>query len=187
MAHQSRFCICSVREFPECQNWVEAAAAAALFFQIVREKKKTKKKVTLGSLGLLGCFSSKRQKFIFFLDFCCFTQFYYCLKGDVTNARTLPQSSICWEKWARWPKWQRQAFFFAAGMPDSLQVKKRQNIIFPYSRASIGGNWEIYENYPKNLIQVIFGVNIQMDRFSPSKLYCLAKLSKGHLANWCHH
>ena len=41
MAHQSRFCICSVREFPECQNWVEAAAA--LFFQIVREKKKRKK------------------------------------------------------------------------------------------------------------------------------------------------
>ena len=149
MAHQSRFCICSVREFPECQNWVEAAEAAALFSKS-SEKRRREKKVTLGSFGLLGCFSRlKRQKFIFFLDFCCFTQFYYCLKGDVTNARTLPQSSICWEKWARWPKWQRQAFFFAAGMPDSLQVKKRQNIIFPYSRASIGGNWENYENYPK--------------------------------------
>ena len=147
MAHQSRFCICSVREFPECQNLSWGGCAGA-FFQIVR-KEEDKKKVTLGSLGLLGCFSSKRQKFIFFLDFCCFTQFYYCLKGDVTNARTLPQSSICWEKWARWPKWQRQAFFFAAGMPDSLQVKKRQNIIFPYNRASIGGNSKKLRKLPQ--------------------------------------
>ena len=126
-----------------------SSSSSGAFFPNRPRKEEEKKKVTLGSLGLLGCFSSKRQKFIFFLDFCCFTQFYYCLKGDVTNARTLPQSSICWEKWARWPKWQRQAFFFAAGMPDSLQVKKRQNIIFPYNRASIGGNSKKLRKLPQ--------------------------------------